>query len=854
NPTVTLLGTYALTVTGDNGCSTTTNTEVIQVDGISDLVLMADTINCDQPSTNLQATSAVPNLQYQWIGPDSFSSMESSPNVQVGGTYILTVTAASGCSAVESISVFADTIAPDLQVNDGLVNCLVSGDTLESMTMTSDVQYQWTGPNGFGSTQANPFVMEGGTYTLLLTASNGCTAAAEAQLVVDTLTPDLLLFADTIACTTPLATLSAVSSVDALQYQWTGPNSFSADTLDPQVATSGLYSLTITASNGCTNSETIQVVADGSIPIAEAGTADLLTCNQSMVQLSGAGSSVGGSFAYQWLDPNGILVGTDLQVSVGDSGLYQLIVTNIDGGCAETDVVQVLANTDHPEALIVPINGFTINCNFSSLVLNGLNSEPGGTLDFSWNQSGQVFSDLSEIEVSQVGVYALVVTDQGNGCQDTATVEIVKDTTLPSVSIQTPMLLTCFDPILNLDASNSSVGSIFTYQWSATNNGILSGDTTLFPMINTPGTYQLIVSNEQNGCIDSASVEVMANQVAPIAEAGPSATLDCAVNEVQLDGSPSSTGSPFAYLWTGPGQLIDAQSLFPTVFSGGIYTLVVTNQQNGCTAEDAVQILEDINAPNAADLDLTLPSCHGQNDGVIRIDSVLGGTEPFLFAFNEGPFNQYPQLNYLPSGLYPLTIQDALGCEWDTLINLPDPPELILDLGEDVAIELGDSLQLDAQTNLPFEQMDTLIWSPINYLNCTDCLDPFAMPLHEVRYTLTLVNPNGCTVQDQIKIDVNKRRLVFIPNVFSPDNNGVNDIFYIHGGKDVAQVMEFRIFDRWGEMIYTRELFSPNDPAYGWDGTLDGVALNPAVFIYYAKIKFIDGRVEEFSGDVTLIK
>ena len=120
---------------------------------------------------------------------------------------------------------------------------------------------------------------------------------------------------------------------------------------------------------------------------------------------------------------------------------------------------------------------------------------------------------------------------------------------------------------------------------------------------------------------------------------------------------------------------------------------------------------------------------------------------------------------------------------------------------------------------------------------------------------MTVINLNGCKTTAGIWIYVEKPRNVFIPNVFTPNDDGFNDIFYINADDSmIKQVNKFQVFSRWGELVFTDEDFQPNTPDHGWDGFFKGEKLNPSVFVYYAEIEFIDGLVKIYKGDVTLRK
>jgi gliding motility-associated-like protein len=95
---------------------------------------------------------------------------------------------------------------------------------------------------------------------------------------------------------------------------------------------------------------------------------------------------------------------------------------------------------------------------------------------------------------------------------------------------------------------------------------------------------------------------------------------------------------------------------------------------------------------------------------------------------------------------------------------------------------------------------------------------------------------------------------VFIPNVFTPNGDGINDLFMVYSAGGVAVIEEMLIFDRWGELVFNRKDALPNLSGYGWDGSFKGKPMNAGVFVYYARIRFLDGTVREFKGDLTLAK
>ena len=136
-------------------------------------------------------------------------------------------------------------------------------------------------------------------------------------------------------------------------------------------------------------------------------------------------------------------------------------------------------------------------------------------------------------------------------------------------------------------------------------------------------------------------------------------------------------------------------------------------------------------------------------------------------------------------------------------------------------------------------------------------MNPIVENLFEsATYTLTITNIYGCITSAQITVNIDKSRAIYIPNVFTPNEDGNNDIFMIFAGDldQIKTVHTLRIYDRWGEEVFRQDEFMPMDPAYGWDGKLRGQPMNPQVFVYWTEIEFIDGIKILYKGDVALRK
>jgi len=197
-------------------------------------------------------------------------------------------------------------------------------------------------------------------------------------------------------------------------------------------------------------------------------------------------------------------------------------------------------------------------------------------------------------------------------------------------------------------------------------------------------------------------------------------------------------------------------------------------------------------------------------------------------------------------------VQDANGCIDSLNGSLTEPREFIIDPGGERTITLGFDTILRAVSN----------YSPVSYVWGPDsllCLDPLctrvrAAPVATTLYTVIGTNPAGCKDTAMVALKVIEDRPLYIPNVFSPNGDGANDGFTVFGGRAVEQIDFLRIYDRWGGLVFERDNFQPNETSLGWDGKADGRPVNPAVFVYYTSVRYINGSVLEFSGDLTVLR
>ena len=186
-----------------------------------------------------------------------------------------------------------------------------------------------------------------------------------------------------------------------------------------------------------------------------------------------------------------------------------------------------------------------------------------------------------------------------------------------------------------------------------------------------------------------------------------------------------------------------------------------------------------------------------------------------------------------------------------------DSLNLLVDIGPDLKIELGDSIEIFPAISAPQNLAVTSTnWSGVKRVTCKsiDCLDATLYVLENSTVTASVIFENGCSASDEMEVEINDYKKVYIPNAFSPNQDGINDVFLIFAGLAVHSVEVFQVFSRKGHLLFEQYDFEPNHAEFGWNGRFDGKLLAAEVYVWKATIQYITDEVEFMTGDVSLIR
>jgi len=302
---------------------------------------------------------------------------------------------------------------------------------------------------------------------------------------------------------------------------------------------------------------------------------------------------------------------------------------------------------------------------------------------------------------------------------------------------------------------------------------------------------------------------------------------------------------PLDYLWS--------NSLTTKTISGlstGTYLVTITDS-NGCSAENEITISEPENLSSA--LIISEPDCFGDQEGSITVNAE-GGVKPYLYSIDGVNYQSENSFTNLAEGTYSLSILDANDCEMNEIIWINVPLKVNVELGADMQIQIGDSAVLQALMDVPYDSLSQVSWSGLDNAPCPLCLNQVVTPIITTSYSITVLTNEGCSDEDEVTVFVEKGDDIFIPNVFSPNGDNVNDVLMISASSSIKNITSMAIFDRWGNIVFQKKDFPPNYPSYGWDGKVEDQLLNPGVYVYKLMFKLKDGSSEIRNGSITLIR
>jgi gliding motility-associated-like protein len=856
--------------------------------------------SCSTGSATATASGGTGPYTYSWT-PGSATTQTISG---LPGIYTVTakdaacnqITSTVAISALTPVTVSVNTVPPSCLVPAGSSTATVGGgSTSTSFTVTWSPTPSTVTPTSNGSIASG---LSTGTYTVFVVDATGCTTSTSFNVN----SPAPLTFSvsgnNLLTCANPSVVLTAnnTSTLTNVTYTWM-PGNVNGQNL--VVTTPGVYTVTgqDVSAGSCAVTETFAVTQNTTAPsVTVSPISQTLTCNGGCKTFTATTSSTT-NIVGQWFDPStapiGPVSGTPLIMCANSPGTYTVVFTNLITGCTSSQTVFVAANITIPSITITPVtsNGFTINCTNPNVQMNINSSSTLAPTSYSWtNLTTSVTTSPASggYTVTVPGQYEAGFKD-GGGCIVTTTVTIYIDTLRPSPSSITNLpsnsyTLNCNTPTLVATAITNPMLPASSYSWTTPPNLTVFTPTVVVSLGNitsstSPTTYTVLAMNP-NGCVGKAKVLFYKDvYVPPYSIVFTPTAITCASPSVALTGVSSAT-TPVTYTFVSPPPTQSATTAGVLFGTNGTYTMTYMNMLNGCTGTTTNIVPLNTTPPGTVEIDPVSIPC-GQSTASITAGTTTTST---TYSYNWGG----PQsagftcascysTGVNAQGVYTVLITNTVnGCSSTNSVAVT-PGSITVSFTADPSSGYAPLTVNFENTTILGSSTGGSVFTTWMYGNGQSYTNTGTSSTYYTSggpngsttynsagsYTVWLyVNQtNGlplapgmpfdpCVGTYSLVIDVELPSALVIPNVFTPNEDGVNDVFFLQ----TTNLTEINciIFDRWGVKMYDCTSDKGN---ISWDGkNLSNKDVPAGTYFYMIKAKGKDEKDYEYQGTISLFR
>ncbi|MEO7310482.1 MAG: PKD domain-containing protein, partial [Chitinophagaceae bacterium] len=743
------------------------------------------------------------------------------------GNYTIRLRGTNSCSDTSDIELVTVNLKPAVSFSASpLIACI--GDTIK-YTNLSDTGTVSNWRFGDGSTSvftspAKTFATAGTFRTWLVVSrayasGNACADSAFKDIVIRDTLPGAFTVSDTASTCIPVTITfkNTIRPSAFTNWNFGDGNTGTGDSVTHTYTAQGVYTVKM-ASKGATGcfysaSKTINLIGpsgllrynQGYVCLGDAMQFEIIATNTTQYRfVFGGGDSV--------TTANNLI--SHIYTRPGTFIPYAWLITN---GCSVKIFTGDTVKVDRAKA------GFKYAaqqvCGATTVVFTDTSNAYFGIRSWLWNFGDGTFSNLQHPSktFTQSGLYNVRLRITGiSGCVDTVLIPVAVAVRTKPVSAITGDTLACIGQVVSFAALVQSQDPISGYDWNFGNGNTGSG-INITTIYNTAGTFIVrLISRTSFGCADTVYKTIRVN-TSPIVNAGNDVRI-CLGQSVQLNATGASQ-----WQWS-PLQNLSCTTCNNPVASPSFTTVYVATGSNSllCTGSDSITV--EVIRPFTMSVSPSDSICIGQSSQLFASGGFRYSWNPAVGLDRADVPN--PISTPLSTTFYRVIGFDQYNCFSDTgFVRVAVGQLPTVDLGTGATVVAGTNINLNAViTGGPIA---IYRWTPTRDLSCTNCGNPVATINTDILYKLEVETFYGCTASDTISFKVNcDPSQVFIPNAFSPDGDGINDILMVRA-KGIAQVKYFRIFNRWGQLVFERSNFGANDPQQGWDGKIKGAIANP---------------------------
>ncbi|MCW3092461.1 MAG: hypothetical protein JWP81_3530 [Ferruginibacter sp.] len=854
-----------LAVTDILGCiDSVTKTSYIRIDGPTARFTSSVSGSCLNSLITFSDGSISDNIHpiqtWSWNYGDGTTEILSAPpfqhNYTTAGAFLVTlkVTDSKGCTdsvKINSALVISQPVAKFSPADS--ISCPSKQITFINQSTGPGLTYLWNFGDGITSTAQAPLhnYSADGIYSVQLFIRDqfGCTDSISKTAAISIITPVAnFTMSDSFSICPPLIVQFNNLSVNSITQKWDfGDGTFST-VFNPSHFYNypGTYTivLTITAAGGCTDVKKKDIVVRG--PRGTFVYDPLMGCNPVKISFTGKTQD---RISFIWDFNDGVTVSTTDSIvahTYTNPGTYLPKMILVDANGCQVPIT----GKD-----TITVNGVTANFNFLNMPLcdkgnvafNNTSLSNDVITGYKWLMGDGSIASIQnpQHQYNSTGKYypKLVVTTL-HGCTDSMSSIIpVKVVASPQISMTntssgcTPLKVTFKGSVTIADTS------ALNWSWTFGNGSSSTIQNPAVQSYDIAGVYNpSLVATNSSGCKDTATTSIESYSI-PLVNAGID-TIVCKRSGVTLQATGAAT-----YNWAPSTGLscLNCANTIATPDSTRKYFVKGTSLQ-GCTAIDTV--LVQVQYPFKIRYSNTDTLCKGQT-----VKLFAAGTDLFQWTPATGLNNSniaLPVGSPQVTTTYRVIGTDSRGCFKDTgYVLVKVYPIPLVNAGADKTINVGQSIDLVPEISA---DVTTVTWSPTGSTFRNFYPSISVKPSQTTEFTAEVKNDGGCLARDKVSVFVICNGTnVFIPNTFSPNGDGANDIFYPRG-TGLFKVKSLRIFNRWGQMVFEKSDFNPNDPAFGWDGTFKGAKLSADVFVYMIDIMCDNFNILTYKGNVALIQ
>ena len=740
------------------------------------------------------------------------------------------------CDSIIHLNAVAVEIDAVLSTNQNFVHCGQSV-FLNAAASTASVfpinDFDWTSTGGNFINDIGPIaeVDQAGSYQIVV-SNDLCSDSIILDLeAVDTFDLEISYVPVNCASDTIQALVTSSIAIDSILIS--GPDRIDEHDLGFSTVNDGIYYVSVYFGN-CLEFDSIEIIKEAAELEIEVS-ANIITCDFPVSSIEYMTNALNPEITF--MGPEMIPDNTNTPI-VSTAGTYTIVITD-ETGCSLSEIIEVEIDTIAPKIIAGDIIRF---CSNPEVELPLQITSPYNNLI--WRGPSAFSSTVQNPMVSQEGIYSVKVYGE-NGCLDSTEILLTIENQEFPVEVH-GYPLHCFNGVTSV-CMTEPIG--LDLSWSK--DDIELSTEECFHGITEAGVYDLIVY-DNNGCYTDTFVVIQdLTEELNLEILASASALDCINEEIDLQALTSSLSSDITFTWTFENEDISTDDEI-TISEPGIYTLTAFDSISFCG--DRTDLMIEIHSDDIAGIDLMVeqPLCQGDLGNIIfeQIPDDL-----ILDLFVNGQLIQFTEeLTGLTPGEYQIEVLSEQGCRFDSTVVIDEGNIVFVNLGEDISGNIGDEVELNVDLSHPLDQLSAYQWSDPDILSCLDCINPTVSLLDNMVLSLEIVDNEGCRDVDELNILVDKNIDIFVPNAFTPNFDGDNDILTLYISDGIVKIFDIRISDRWGNLVFFHPEITKEVNNFSWDGTVNGENLVSGVYVFMAKLLLIDNSETIIIEDITLLR